>query len=158
MTPAHPTDDLELCLTRLIDAPRDQVWRCWTEPELLMQWFCPRPWSVAQAELDVRPGGRMLVVMQGPDGQQMPSPGVYLDVLPGRKLVFTDAFERAWVPSGKAFMVAEISFDDADDGATLYQARVRHWSQADRQSHEEMGFHEGWGKAAEQSQALAQTL
>ena len=81
----------ELTLSRIIDAPRDKVWRCWTEPELLMQWYCPRPWRVTRAELDVRPGGRSYVLMEGPNGEQAPNPGVYLEVVPGRKLVMTDA-------------------------------------------------------------------
>lgn len=152
------TEVHELCLTRVLKAPRANIWRCWTEPELLRQWFCPKPWGVARAELDVRPGGRCFVLMQGPEGQQVPNPGVYLDVDPGRRLVFTDAFDSAWVPSAKAFMVGEIVLEDAEGGGTRYRAMARHWSAEDRASHEQMGFHEGWGKAADQLDALACTL
>ena len=148
----------ELRLTRIMKASRANIWRCWTEPELLRQWFCPKPWGVARAELDVRPGGRCFVLMQGPEGEQVPNPGVYLDVDPGRRLVFTDAFDSAWVPSAKAFMVGEIVLADAEGGGTLYQAMARHWSAEDHAAHEQMGFHEGWGKAAEQLDALACTL
>ena len=58
-----------LTLSRLIPAPRAAIWRCWTEPELLKQWFCPKPWGVSHAELDVRPGGSSVIVMRGPEGQ-----------------------------------------------------------------------------------------
>ena len=148
----------ELTLSRIIDAPRDKVWRCWTEPELLMQWYCPRPWRVTRAELDVRPGGRSYVLMEGPNGEQVPNPGVYLEVIPGRRLEMTDAFEDAWLPSGKAFMVAEITLDDAGEGRTQYHAVARHWSAEDRQTHEQMGFHEGWAAAAQQLEDLARTI
>lgn len=151
--PAHT-----LKLERIIAAPRDRVWRCWTEPELLKQWYCPRPWRVVEAELDVRAGGRCFVVMQGPEGQRVPLPGVYLDVVPGSRLVFTDAFESAWVPSSKAFMVGELRLEDTADGQTRYQAFAHHWNAEDRDAHEKMGFHDGWNIAADQLQELAKSL
>jgi uncharacterized protein YndB with AHSA1/START domain len=151
-------DDTTLVLDRIIRAPRARVWRCWTEPDLLRQWYCPKPWGVSHAELDVRPGGRNFVIMQGPEGQQVPLPGVYLEVVPGRRLVMTDAFERAWVPSGKAFMVADITLEDTPAGDTHCVSRALHWSVADREAHEKMGFHAGWGAAADQLEALARSL
>jgi uncharacterized protein YndB with AHSA1/START domain len=88
--------------------------------------------------------------MRGPEGQEFPNHGVYLEVVPNRRLVFTDAFTKAWQPSEKAFMVAEIEFEDIGNGQTRYTARARHWSADDMKAHEQMGFHEGWSKAAEQ--------
>src|SRR6476661_3317042 len=90
---------LELVLKRHIRASPMQVWRAWTEPELMKQWFTPAPWETVHVESDVRPGGASLVVMRGPDGTEMPNRGVYLEVVPGSKLVFTDAYVRAWEPS-----------------------------------------------------------
>ncbi|HRK19886.1 MAG TPA: SRPBCC family protein [Hyphomicrobiaceae bacterium] len=148
----------ELLFARDIAAPRDKVWRCWTEPQLLKQWFCPKPWYVSDARIDVRPGGEFYTLMNGPDGQQFGEPGVYLDVEPGRRLVFTDAFRPGWVPASRAFTVATVTFDDLAGGATRYEARVRHWSAEARAEHENMGFQEGWGKAADQLEALAKSL
>jgi uncharacterized protein YndB with AHSA1/START domain len=145
-------------LERVIDAPREKVWRCWTEPELIKQWFCPRPWKVVEATMDTRAGGANSFLMKGPNGEEFSNRGVYLEVAPGRKLVFTDAFVDGWTPSGKAFMVATVTFDDAPDGRTNYVAVARHWSAEDREAHEKMGFHEGWGKAADQLEELARTL
>lgn len=156
--PTPSTDECTLTLERTLKAPREKVWRCWTEADLLMQWYCPKPWRVSQAELDVRSGGQNKVIMQGPNGEEMAVPGIYLEVEIGRRLVFTDAFERAWIPSGKAFMVAEITFSDTPEGHTHYLARARHWNAADCETHKKMGFHEGWGIAADQLEALAQTL
>ena len=148
----------ELVLTRVMDARRENLWRCWTEPELLKQWFCPLPWRVSKAAIDVRPGGASLIVMNGPNGEEFPNRGVYLDVKRGERIVFTDAFVDAWTPSGKAFMVGTVEFSDAGDGKTNYTATVRHWSAEDLAQHEKMGFHEGWGKAADQLEELAKTL
>lgn len=152
-----PTSDRELVLSRLIDAPREKVYRAWTEAELLKQWFAPKPWTTPRAELDVRPGGANLVVMRDPDGNEFPNHGVYLEVVPNEKLVLTDAFLRAWEPSEKPFMTVVLTFED-EGGKTRYTARARHWSVADRESHEKMGFHEGWGQCADQLEAVAKGL
>lgn len=152
------TDDAhELTLTRLIDAPRQVLWRCWTEPELIKQWFTPRPWTTPVVEVDVRPGGASHMVFRGPDGEEVPNRGVYLEVVPGERLVFTDAYAAGWMSSAKPFMTAIIGFAD-EEGSTRYTARVRHWTAEDRARHEEMGFHEGWARAADQLAALARSL
>ena len=147
----------ELVLTRLIDASRQNLFRCWSEPDLLKQWFAPLPYTTPHAELDVRPGGSCLITMRSPDGQDMPMQGVYLEVVADEKLVTTDAFSSAWVPSAKPFMTTVVTFAD-EAGKTRYTARVRHWSAEDRAAHEAMGFHEGWGQCADQLAALAVTL
>ena len=147
----------ELTLTRLIDAPREALWRCWTEPELLKQWFTPRPWTTPVVETDVRPGGSSYFLFRGPEGEEFPNRGVYLEVVPNEKLVFTDAYTKAWEPSAKPFITATITFTD-EGGMTRYTARVRHWTAEDKANHEQMGFHEGWGKAADQLAAVAATL
>lgn len=151
------TTDRELTITRLIPLPRRALWRCWTEPELIMQWFTPKPWKTVGAETDLRPGGSSVITMESPEGQQFPNRGVYLDVVDQERLVFTDAFVSAWEPSEKPFMVGTITFAD-EAGGTRYTAVVRHWSVEDRDRHEAMGFHEGWGKATDQLVELAATL
>jgi uncharacterized protein YndB with AHSA1/START domain len=147
----------ELTLERLIDSPPEKVYRAWTEPELLKQWFTPRPWTVASVTMDVRPGGASLIVMRGPEGQEFPNRGVYLEVVPNRKIVFTDAYVEAWTPSAKPFMTGTVTFDE-ENGKTRYRARVAHWTEADRKQHEEMGFHAGWGKATDQLEELLKTI
>jgi uncharacterized protein YndB with AHSA1/START domain len=151
-----PTDR-DLVLTRLIDAPREKLYRAWTEPELLKQWFAPAPYTTPVAELDVRPGGANMIVMRGPEGPDMPNAGIYLEVVPNERLVFTDAFTRAWEPSAKPFMTVILTFED-EGGQTRYTALVRHWTVADREMHEQMGFHTGWGMCADQLEALVKSL
>ncbi|HEY1384477.1 MAG TPA: SRPBCC family protein [Dongiaceae bacterium] len=152
-----PDADRELVLTRLIDAPRETLFRCWTEPALIKQWFAPLPWTTPHAEMDVRPGGSSLVIMRGPDGNEFPNPGVILEVVKNEKLVFTDAYTKTWEPSAKPFMTAIITFAD-EGGKTRYTARVLHWTAADRKAHEDMGFHQGWGICTDQLAALAKTI
>ena len=147
------SDDRELTLTRLIDAPREKLYRAWTDPQLLKQWFAPLPYTTPVAELDVRPGGSAFIVMRGPDGKDLPNRGVYLDVVPNQRLVSTDAYSKAWEPAAKPFMTLILTFED-EGGKTRYTARVRHWTVADRETHEKMGFHQGWGICADQLTAL----
>lgn len=147
----------ELSISRLIAAPRGIVWRCWTEPELIKQWFTPRPWTTPVVEIDLRAGGASYMLFRGPNGEEFPNRGVYLEVVTGERLVFTDAYVEAWVPSAAPYMTAIVSFADEGRG-TRYEARVRHWSAEAMKSHEERGFHDGWGKAADQLEAVARRL
>jgi len=148
----------ELVLMREIDAPREKIFRAWTDPELLKQWFCPKPWGVSHAELDVRSGGSSVIVMNGPNGEVVDNRGVYLEVVPNEKIVFTDAFKTAWVPSEKPFMTGIVLLEPLGDGKTKYTAMARHWTEEDKKTHEAMGFHEGWGAATDQLAALVATI
>jgi len=154
---ATPSSDRELVLTRLIDAPRAKVFKAWTYSELLKQWFAPLPYTTPVAELDVRPGSANLIVMRDPQGNDLPNRGVYLEVVENERLVFTDAYTKAWEPSPKPFMTVILTFEDLG-GKTRYTARVRHWTVADRETHEKMGFHRGWGQCTDQLAALVAKL
>jgi uncharacterized protein YndB with AHSA1/START domain len=160
MTDALPTQDTDrdLVLTRVLNAPRDKVYQCWTNPELVTQWFAPKPWTTPKAVMDVRPGGASTITMADENGNEYPNPGQYLEVVPNEKLVFTDAFVGDWAPSGKPFFTAVLTFEDAGEGKTKYTAIARHWTAEDAANHKKMGFHEGWGICANQLEALAASL
>ncbi len=153
MTPA--LDNRELSINRFIAAPPERVYAAWTRPDLLKQWFAPLPVTVPKVELDVRVGGSTLIVMRLPDGTELPNRGVYLEVVPNRRLVFTDAYTEAWVPAARAFVTVIVTFDPEGAG-TRYTARVLHWAAADRETHEKMGFHEGWNQCADQLARLVE--
>ena len=165
---AHETDNpchapgtpngFDLTLSRHFDAPPETVWRAWTTPDLLKQWYCPKPWYVSEAVIDPRPGGVFNTVMNGPDGEVMPNSGVILAIEPNRRLVTTDAFTPDWKPAGLPFMVGEITLTPAADGGTDYVAVARHWNADTMKQHEAMGFHDGWGTVADQLNALLPTL
>ena len=148
---------LDLTLSRHIKASPATVWKCYTTPELLCQWFVPAPWTCADAVLDPRPGGRFYSLFQGPEGEEMANEGAFLLAEPEKRLVFTDFFRAGFVPNETPFMLADITLTPKDDG-TEYTAVVRHRSPEDCQKHADMGFEHGWGAAADQLAALAERL
>jgi uncharacterized protein YndB with AHSA1/START domain len=155
----EPAYDRELVLARLLDAPAEALYRCWTDGSTYPQWFCPKPWRAEATKLSTKPGGANEITMYGPGGEVFPNRGVYLELEPGRKLVFTDAYTEGWVPvDGGGMMTAVITFEPQPDGRTLYTARVGHPTAEKKAQHEEMGFHGGWGICAEQMEELAKTL
>jgi uncharacterized protein YndB with AHSA1/START domain len=88
----------------------------------------------------------------------MDNKGVYLEVVPGEKLVFTDAYTEGWKPVPEPFMTAILLLEDAPEGGTRYTAIARHRNPETRKSHEEMGFFDGWGTVATQLEAYAKRL
>lgn len=147
-----------LVLRREIAAPRAAVWRCWTEAHLLQQWYCPKPWTVPEAEIDLRPGGRMNCVMQGPDGTRIEVKGIWLAIEPETRLIFTDAYAEGFLPQPDSFMTGFVELADAPDGGTALTWGARHRNEADVQKHLEMGFEEGWKAASNQLDELARRI
>lgn len=158
---------LDLVFERDIPIPPAEVWRGWTDPQVLMQWFCPRPWQVVACDIDLRPGGRFSSTMQSPEGQRMPEmTGCYLVVEPVSRLVWTNAMGPEFRPRPASTpaldgppdfsFVADLRFEPLPSGGTRYRAIVRHAEAASRQAHADMGFQEGWGRALDQLVELVQ--
>lgn len=154
---AH-TAKYALQIVREMDVPADKLYKAWTTPERMGEWFCPQPWKVTEARLDVRPGGSCFFLMEGPNGEKAPNYGIYLEVVPNRKIVTTDAYTSAWVPSEKPFMTAVVEFEDLGNGRTKYTATAYHWTEEDKNAHQQMGFEEGWGIVAGQLEQVAKTF
>lgn len=142
--------ELDLRLERVVPLSREQLWRGWTDMALLKQWFCPAPWRVTEAEIDFRAGGASRVTMAGPNGEVSPGNGCILEVIPLERIVFTDCLTEDFCPATDGFMTATVEFSDEPGGGTRYVAIARHANAETRKKHEEMGFHEGWGKALDQ--------
>ena len=142
----------ELSVARFIAAPPAVVYRVFTTRT--REWWCPKPWTTPVVDWDMRPGGSARCVMQSPDGERHEHDGVFLEVIPERRVVFTDAFRKGWEPIGP-FMVATIDFGP-DGIGTRYTATVRHWTEEAFEQHKAMGFTEGWGAVADQLAALAE--
>ncbi|NCT12194.1 MAG: SRPBCC family protein [Rhodobacterales bacterium] len=149
--------DLDLVLSRDIAAPRELIYRCWTSEEHLPHWFVPKPHRVTACRLDVRPGGACNTTFEV-DGKVMENEGVYLEVIPNEKLVFTDTYTEGWKPAADPFMTAILTFEDLGGGRTRYTAVARHRNAASARQHLDMGFHDGWGTVATQLEAYAQGL
>lgn len=146
------TERFELSIERRIEAPVEQVWHVMTER--LEEWFCPAPWRAEARDLEWRAGGRGLIVMHGPDGEEMPNEGTILAFEPNRRFVMTDAFTGDWHPAGP-FMVGLFEVEADGDGA-LYRGTARHSTREAMEQHQAMGFEGGWGAAADQLKALAE--
>lgn len=160
MTNALPDDldeELDLVLTRDLAAPRHVLWDCWTKPEHLVHWFVPKPHRVTTCTLDVRPGGACNTTFDV-EGNISEHKGVYLEVIPGEKLVFTDTYTVGWKPAAEPFMTAIVMFSDLPDGGTRYTAIARHRNAEASKMHKDMGFFDGWGTVATQLESYAQGL
>jgi uncharacterized protein YndB with AHSA1/START domain len=145
--------ELDLVLERVVDVPPALVWRAWTEPERLKRWFTPKPWQTVECEIDLRPGGIFRTTMRSPEGEDTPHVGCYLEVVPNRRLVWTDALLPGYRPSGEPFMTAVIELEPHGAG-TRYTAIAMHGDAATRERHEEMGFHDGWSTVLDQLVAM----
>ncbi len=96
MTPTNSPDTAsaarDLVITRMFDAPRELVWKMWTEPEHYMRWWGPKDFTAPSCRIDLRVGGKYLSCMRSPEGQDFWSTGVYREIVPLERLVFTDSF------------------------------------------------------------------
>lgn len=157
---------LDLRLVRTVPVSRADVWRAWTEPERLKPWFCPRPWTTIDCEIDLQPGGVFRTTMQSPEGQLFPNRGCYLAVETHQRLVWTNALSAGFRPSlltetcgsdEAGFMFTAIIELADDPQGTLYTATVKHADAKGCQTHEAMGFEQGWGIALNQMVAMIQS-
>lgn len=147
----------ELNISRFIRAKPHKVWKAWSKPEHLAQWWIPDPIECKVVKLDLRPGGGFETRMREGNGKFEPHvEGCFLEVVPEQRLVWTTTLSEGWRPSEPWLaLTAIISFNPENDG-TRYSARVMHKNSAESQKHEAMGFHEGWGTTIDQLAAFVQ--
>ena len=157
-----PDPQRDLVLERVVPVSPDRVWRAWTDPERLKQWFCPRPWRTTECEIDLRPGGAFYAAMQSPDGQDASGVnGCYLEIVPNQRLVWTVILGPGYRPlpqTGDVPGFTAIITLEPVPGGTKYTAIAMHLNPEDAAKHDEMGFHEGWGTALDQLVEVAQQL
>lgn len=145
----------ELTISRRIAAPPAAVWHAWSVPENLAKWWVPAPIECRVDTLDLRPGGGFVTKMRESGGDFLPHvDGCFLEAIPEQKLVFTTVLTAGWQPADPWLAITAILTFQADDGGTLYTARVLHKSPEDSAKHLELGFHEGWGTAIGQLAGL----
>ncbi len=86
----RPSDDREIVIIRFYDAPRAAVFKAWTDPKILQQWWGPKGFTNPVCEVDPRVGGSWRIVMRAPDGTEYPCGGVYREIVEPQRLVFTN--------------------------------------------------------------------
>jgi uncharacterized protein YndB with AHSA1/START domain len=148
----------ELFIERTLDAPASAIWKAWTDH--LEEWWAPKPWTTKIVEQDLRAGGKSILDMRGPDGEGGPMEGVFLEVTPELRIVFTNAMDGDWNPRDPypMMMIGYFEFTDLGNGKTGYRAGARHWTAEAMEKHRAMGFEQGWGICASQLEAVAQRL
>jgi uncharacterized protein YndB with AHSA1/START domain len=85
----------DLLVVRILNAPRELVWKAWTDPEHFKSWWGPKDYTCPFCEMDFRVGGKYLNCMRSPSGRDYWSTGVYREIIPMERLVFTDCFADA---------------------------------------------------------------
>lgn len=84
-----------LTITRTFDAPRELVWKAWTNPKHFIQWWGPKNFTTPTCKIDLRVGGKLFYCMRSPEGQDLWATGVYKEINPPEKIVFSDSFADA---------------------------------------------------------------
>jgi uncharacterized protein YndB with AHSA1/START domain len=145
-------------ISRYLAVPRARVWRAWSDPKMLAEWWCPKPWMTEVKAFDFRAGGAFHTFMSGPDGGESDNPGCFLEIIPQEKIIWTSMLSAGWRPAEPWLGLTAI-FTMADEGdGTRYSARCLHKNLADSKRHEETGFYDGWGTCITQLEAFAQSL
>ena len=101
LTLPKPDPKLDLVLDRVVDVPHELVWTAWTTPEHLAKWYVPKPWTVTDCEIDLRPGGIFRTVMRSPEGEDFENMCCFLDIVENERLVWTDALHPGYRPAFK---------------------------------------------------------
>jgi uncharacterized protein YndB with AHSA1/START domain len=150
--------DLDLRVARIIRAPVAKVWDAWADPRKLEQWWVPAPSSVRVTALDLTPGGAFVTeINENGDGSFVPHMNVcILYVAPLKRIVFTDTMTAGWRPSEQPFMTGVFSFNEHPEG-TSYVGYAMHKSPADRKTHADLGFFDGWGTVTAQLARLVES-
>ena len=107
---------LDLVLERELDVPVELVWKAWTTPQHLREWFAPKPWTITACDLDLRPGGAINFTMRSPDGDEYPNTQCYLEVKPFERLIITDTLLGGYRPSANPFFTAVLEFAKNGNG------------------------------------------
>lgn len=155
LPPFNP--ELDIQIERIVPTTRSQIFKGWTTPELLEEWFCPKPWKVTKAIVDLKPGGRFYTMMKGPNpGEENGIEGCFLEIVKDEKLIWTDTMTEGFRPNEKSFMTGMLLLEDHPQG-TKYTARACHKNAADRKMHADMGFEQGWNAVLDQLIELMKT-
>lgn len=145
----------ELVITRIIDAPRELVFRAWTEPERVKRWWGPKGFTSPVSKIDLRVGGVYLNCMRSPEGQDFWSKGVFREIVAPERLVMTDSFadkEGNTVPAshyglGEGFpleMLITVTFEEHEGKTRLI---LRHSGIGGISATDRDNMQQGWNQS-----------
>jgi uncharacterized protein YndB with AHSA1/START domain len=146
--------DREVLGSRLLDAPPDIVYQAYTDPEAIAQWWGPARYTTTVDKLDVRPGGAWRFIQRAADGGEHIFSGVFREVVPSKRLVFTFNYEA--LPGHEA--VETILLEPADGGRTTVTDNLLFQNREDRDGMIQSGMEEGAAESIERLAALLKTL
>lgn len=151
--------DRELVIERVFNAPRELVFQAFSSPEHLVHWWGPKGWTLPVCEQDFRPGGTWLYCMRGPNGEDGWGKGIYHEIVPPEKIVYTDYFVDAEgnpLP-GMPEMVNTLTFIEVD-GKTRFISLTVFATAAEREATLAMGAIEGFNQTLDRLEAYLTQL
>jgi len=132
--------DQEIVFTRTFERPRHLLFEAWTKPEHVRQWWGCEGSTLTLCEIDLRPGGAWRLLMLMPDGSEHPFKGVYREIVPNKRLVYTECYD---IPSiGSPEWLTTITFEEID-GKTKLTHSILHRSVEARDGHLQAGMEAG---------------
>ena len=144
---AQTAGDLDLVIDRVFDAPRERVWKAWTDPEQLKQWSAPGGFTIPLSEGDLRPGGSWQATMVKPDGTELRPGGKYREIVEPERLVFTHAwYDENAVPGPETFVT--VTLKDRSEKTDMNFRQTGFTSGGERDGHAE-GWTECFDKLSE---------
>lgn len=162
MAPGHKSNtavalptDREILLTRVFNAPRALVFEAWTKPELVSRWWGPGGFTLPVCEIDLRPGGSYRFVMRGPNGREFLIKGVYREVVPPERIVYTDRFDMEGMPSFEGVMT--LTFTEGG-GKTTLTLRALYDNKDHRDTMLKMQMAEGFGETFDRLDQVLATM
>ncbi|MFA9289316.1 MAG: SRPBCC domain-containing protein [Weeksellaceae bacterium] len=155
----HTINGSELTLTRTFDAPRELVWKAFTEPELIAKWWGPRGWNTKITTMEVKPGGVWHYCMVGPNGEEAWGLSTYKELNPPAKMIYTDAFCNAEGVINESMPQIDVVMDFIDvDGKTKIVSKSTYATEAELKTVVDMGMLPGitetWDRLAEHLQSV----
>ena len=162
-------DNTDFVISRVLDAPRELVWKVFSEPERMKEWWGPKGFTVIASKMDFRPGGIYHYGMQAPNGAAMWGKFVYREIVPPERMVFINSFSdedggvtrHPMSPSWPLEMLSTFTFEELPGGKTRFTLRWRAYNaSAEEQktfdaAHDSMN--QGWGGTLEQLTAYLKT-
>ncbi|MET0469318.1 MAG: SRPBCC domain-containing protein [Xanthobacteraceae bacterium] len=138
-----------LTLKRRLNAPPSKIYRAWTDAAKISRWFGPEDAEILRAETDVRVGGRFRIVFRGPDGEEHDVGGVYREVVPNQKLVFT----WAWRSTPERESLVTVALKRDGDGTLLTLLHEQFFDEAARDRHGR-----GWNETLDKLESYVREL